>query len=277
MIAEATRSELARARIAEARSLLTECHLCAQHCGTDRLNGQLGVCRAGSTARIFSAQIEVSDELELLPVFAIALSGCNIHCDFCITGKYSWNAESGEVFSLKTLAQQAEAALASGVRSIMILGGEPTIHLPTALEIIAALPEAKLIWKTNAFATPQARELLDGLFDVWVADYKFGNDACAKRLSQASDYTSVVRENLLWAGEHSELIVRHLLMPGHIDCCWQPVAEWLGNMQVKVNLRSGFWLGPRAGKHHELRKPLTPDELNRAQEIAARYHLRLIQ
>ena len=65
------------------------------------------------------------------------------------------------------------------------------------------------------------------MFDVWLADFKFGNDACALRLAKVPDYTSSVRENLLWADRHSELIVRHLLMPGHIECCWRPVAEWL--------------------------------------------------
>ena len=41
--------------------------------------------------------------------------------------------------------------------------------------------------------------LLDGMFDVWLADYKFGNDACAQRLAKVPDYVRVVRENLLWA------------------------------------------------------------------------------
>ena len=110
----------------------------------------------------------------------------------------------------------------------MLLGGEPTIHLPTALEFASLLPDdATLVWKTNAHATAEARALLDGVFDVWVADYKFGNDACAQRLAKVPDYTAVVRENLRWAHTHTDLIVRHLLMPGHVDCCWRPIAEWL--------------------------------------------------
>jgi hypothetical protein len=39
----------------------------------------------------------------------------------------------------------------------------------------------------------QARTLLAGLFDVWVIDYKFGNDQCARRLREAPNYTAVVR------------------------------------------------------------------------------------
>ena len=34
-------------------------------------------------------------------------------------------------------------------------------------------------------------------------------------------------------------------MPGHLECCWEPVAEWLGNElpAVAVSLRGGFWPG----------------------------------
>ena len=274
-----SRSVLARERARIARAALADCRLCAHECGVNRLVGEAGLCHAGAEARIFMAQAEVSDELELIPTFAIALSGCDLRCDFCITGGPSWNPRAGEPVPLEILAGQARAALADGARTIMILGGEPTIHLPAALEIVAALPDdAKLVWKTNAHGSAQARELLDGIFDVWLADFKFGNDACAQRLAKVPDYVRVVRENLLWANEHSELMVRHLLMPGHVECCWQPVAEWLAAELpgVKVNLRSGFWPAWHARRHKELSSPISRDETERADEIAWKYKLNLV-
>jgi putative pyruvate formate lyase activating enzyme len=134
-----------------------------------------------------------------------------------------------------------------------------------------------LVWKTNAHGSAQARELLDGIFDVWLADFKFGNDACALRLSKTPDYIRVVRENLLWANAHSELIVRHLLMPGHVECCWRPVAEWLAeNLPgVKVNLRSGFWPAWHAARHREMAGTVSPAETERAFEMARQLGLNL--
>ena len=268
-----------RARAVSAHAALANCHFCAHHCGVNRLAGELGPCRAGPHARIFSAQVEVGDELELIPTFAIAISGCDLRCDFCITGESSWNSRAGEPAQLEALAEQGKAALASGARTIMILGGEPTIHLPTALEIAAAMPEAaKLVWKTNAHGSPQARDLLDGVFDVWLADYKFGNDDCARRLAKIPDYGRTVRENLLWAAEHSELIVRHLVMPGHLDCCWRPVAEWLATELpgVKVSLRTGFWPAWHSARHAELRRTVSASESESAFQIAAELGLNLI-
>ena len=273
------RSALAARRAHAARASLACCQLCAHHCGVDRRFAPAGFCNAGPLARVFSAQTEVSDELLLGPVFAIAFSGCDLRCDFCITGRESWNARSGEAADLDDLAARARAALEAGARTIMLLGGEPTIHLPDALELAARLPDdASLAWKTNAHGSAAARALLDGVFDVWVADYKFGNDACAARLSRTQNYTAVVRENLRWAARDHTLLVRHLLMPGHVECCWRPIAAWLAAElpAVAVSLREGFWPAWLAYRHPELEGPAAETERAQARRIAAEYGLRLV-
>ena len=314
----ALRATLARQRAVAALAALANCKLCTHECGVDRLAGTTGLCHAGAETRIFSAQVEVSDELELIPTFAIAFSGCDLRCDFCITGGPSWNPRLGEALSVETIVARARTALAQGARTVMLLGGEPTVHLHTALEIVAALPDdAKLVWKTNAHGSAQARELLEGMFDVWLADYKFGNDACAQRLAKVSEYNRVVRENLLWfagkskrsasdgflttkeqrneeklgsfvpslfnplagpeagAPARGELIVRHLLMPGHVECCWRPVAEWLAEHLpgVKVNLRSGFWPAWHAARHPELCGTVSKIESEAAWQIGRECNL----
>jgi putative pyruvate formate lyase activating enzyme len=274
------RTILAAERATLARQALMNCRLCAHDCRVNRMEGELGLCRAGPQARIFSAQVEVSDELDVIPTFAIAFSGCDLRCSFCITGKESWNPHAGQISNVQQLAKEATRALSAGSKSIMILGGEPTIHLPTVLDLVSSVPnEALLIWKTNAHGSADARVLLDGLFDIWIADYKFGNDQCATRLAQIPNYTAVIRENLAWAEQNSELIVRHLLMPGHLECCWRPVAEWLAQTlpKVRVNLRSGFWPAWQARKHLELGGPAGSVETKRAFQIAQDYDLHLIE
>jgi putative pyruvate formate lyase activating enzyme len=273
------RPAIARERAQTARGLLASCHFCAHHCGVNRLAGEQGPCHAGAETRCFSAQVEVSDELELIPTFAVALGGCDLRCDFCITGASSWNAAAGVSFDARAVAAQARRALEVSARTVMVLGGEPTIHLPAALEFVAEMPAtAELIWKTNAHGSGDARALLAGLFNTWVVDFKFGNDACAERLARIPDYVRVVRENLLWAREDSRLIVRHLLMPGHVECCWEPVAEWLAAELpgVKVNLRCGFWPAWHSRRHPELWRPPEAEECVRARRIARGLSLRLI-
>src|ERR1035437_875943 len=274
------RPALTRERARRARAMLADSRLCEHDCGVNRFAGETGLCHAGTEPRFFFAQVGGSGGMELFSTFAVAWSGCDLCCDFCITGASSWNSRAGFGFDAVAMAARAEAALQNGARTIMVLGGEPTIHLPSALEFVSRLPAtAKLIWKTNAHGSAQARELLDRIFDVWLADFKFGNDACAQRLAKVSDYVRVVQENLLWADAHSELIVRHLLMPGHVECCWRPVAEWLAeNLPgVKVNLRAGFWPAWHARRHQELSNPISRVETEYASEIANKCGLNLIE
>ena len=102
--------------------------------------------------------------------------------------------------------------------------------------------------------------------------------AAAERLAGVRNYGPVVQENLLWASRHSELIVRHLLMPGHLDCCWSPIAEWLAAELpgVKVSLRPAFWPAWHADRHPELRQTVPGSESARALELARGLGLNLI-
>jgi len=282
--AKGSRAALAAYRAGMARSQLSHCLWCSHRCGADRWAGQRGPCHAGPEGRLFNAQIEVGDESDLCPVFAVAFSGCDLRCDFCNTGRESWDASAGSVLAgpeREVLLGRIGRAWESGaVRSLMILGGEPTIHLASALDLVAALPEGlPLVWKTNAHGTPESNALLDGVFDCWVADLKFGNDACAHRIARVEGYSGRVHPNLLWAADHTRLIVRHLLMPGHLDCCWRPVVTWLAaNLpRVEVSLRTGFWPGWFSGRHPELRTPGRVAEAQEALRIGVAAGLRLIQ
>jgi putative pyruvate formate lyase activating enzyme len=274
------RQALAAARFEIASAALARCELCSHRCGVNRLLRPAGVCNAGHVPRIFSAQVEVGDELELIPSFAIALSGCNMRCSFCITGDESWHASRGQMVDTTALARSATRALESGAaRSLLVLGGEPTVYVPWLLELVSRLPEdARLILKTNGLSTPEARALLAGLFDVWLVDFKFGDDRCAWELARMAEYCAPVRETLKWAEADAELIVRHLVMPGHVDCCWGPVAAWLSRHipTAKVSLRFGYWPAWKALRMPGMNRPICNKEEELALAVAHDLGLRLI-
>lgn len=92
----------------------------------------------------------------------------------------------------------------------------------------------------------------------------------------------MVRENLLWAQAQGdlplELIVRHVLLPGHIDCCWNPIARWISAQlpDVKVSLRASFWPAGACALSLELGRTISVQEKELAWDIARAHHLRLI-
>jgi putative pyruvate formate lyase activating enzyme len=91
--------------------------------------------------------------------------------------------------------------------------------------------------------SPEAMRLLRTVVDVWLPDFKFGNDRCAVRLSRTPWYFDTVAKNhKLIHGWSEDFVIRHLIMPNHVDCCTKPVLDWIGeNMpDVPVNIMDQY-------------------------------------
>jgi putative pyruvate formate lyase activating enzyme len=210
-----------------------------------------------------------------VPTYVVSLAGCNWRCDFCLTGRESQDAAAGAPLDEARLdaigARMCRAASVDGIRSVRILGGEPTVHLGGALRLIARVPPGlAVVWRTNAFASWEARRLLAGAVDVVLADLKFGSDACAARLSGGFRPEAAVAANLRWAARVSTLIVRHLVMPGHVDCCLGPAAAWLARELpgTPLSLMTGYVPAHRAARLPVIGRTLKPAEVERAWAVA---------
>ena len=131
-----------------------------------------------------------------------------------------------------------------------------------------ALPP--VVWKSDFYGTPEAFDLLRGAVEVFVADFKFGNDACAQRLAGVENYLAIVGRNLLLAAEQADLIVRHLLLPGHEECCFRPIVHWIKRHlpDVKFSIRDGYLPMWQAARHAELSRTLAAGAGRKARTIA---------
>jgi putative pyruvate formate lyase activating enzyme len=235
------------------------CSLCEHRCGVDRAAGQRGFCQAPAEARVYRCRVECGEEVELIPSQLLYLSGCNLRCVFCIGEADAFDPLRGQPLTSRLLAEVAANARERGARNIQWVGGEPTIHLPAILEAMAGChPQLPIVWKSNFFATVETFTLLSGVVDVYVADLKFGNDTCAQQIAGVDRYMPIVTRNLLWAAQEGRLIVRHLLLPGHFDCCYRPIVDWMRRHLPTTPLRimAGYLPRWRAASRRELAAPL---------------------
>lgn len=229
------------------------CNLCEHRCGADRSSAPAGRCHASPIARCFAALTEYAEEDFLSPAFALSLSGCNFRCAFCITGRDSQDAAQGSEADPRRLAGRAHEAVSAGAKSVFVLGGEPTIFLPWLEEFASCLKPctAPLVLKTNLWVTPETLERCLDVFDVIVADFKFGSDACSIRLGGPSPYVPILERNLMACAARRRTVVRHLVMPGHVDCCTRPVVRFVdAHRNLELSLRDHFvpaWHSDRAG------------------------------
>ena len=183
-------------RLAQARQHDTSCHLCAHDCGANRSAGERGPCQAGVEARVFKQRIEFGEEAELIPSHLFYLAGCDLRCAFCIAEAQAFDPRRGRLLTPDFFREAVEAGRARGARTLQWVGGEPTIHLPSVLEAMAACPSLPpVVWKTDAHASPEAMALLDGVVSVYLADFKFGNDDLRCRIAGIDRYLSIVTSN----------------------------------------------------------------------------------
>jgi len=249
-----------------------KCLLCEHRCGVDRAAGALGPCRAGVEARVFRHRVEHGEEPELVPSHLFYLSGCDLRCAFCIAEERAFDPRIGTPLDAAFLRRALEWGRARGARNLQWVGGEPTIHLPAILRVMGEVDDLPpIVWKSDLHATPEGLALLEGVVDIHVADFKFGNDACAERIAGVPRYMEILERNLLTVAGTARLIVRHLLLPGHFECCFLPVARWLAAHLpgARVSIRDGYLPRWQARHHADLRAPLPADAGNRARREAA--------
>jgi len=270
---------LTQSRQVEARQHYARCQLCEHRCAANRLEGVRGPCKAGAEARVYRHRVESGEELELIPSHLFYLSGCDLRCAFCIAEENAFDPRRGVPLTAEFLRQAIPWGKAQQARNIQWVGGEPTIHIPAILEAMAGCSDLPpVVWKSDFYGTPEAFDLLDDVVDVYVADFKFGNDACAERIARVPNYTAVITRNLQRVAATHDLIVRHLLLPGHFECCYRPVAQWMRDHlpSAKFSIRDGYLPKWRAGHFAELAGRLDPNDARRARTLAEEYGLNVI-
>jgi putative pyruvate formate lyase activating enzyme len=270
------RTSLLDLKIELARRMLERCNLCERRCGTNRLIGKTGYCGVRDS-RVSSEFIHMGEEPDLVPSYTIFFSGCTFKCVYCQNWDISTRPESGDMIPAEHLAKMIERK-GGRVRNVNWVGGDPTSNLPFVTEVLgecsANLPQ---VWNSNMYLSKDSMNLLDGIIDVYLTDFKYGNDNCALRLSDAPDYLRIVRRNHLLARENAEMIVRHLVLPGHLDCCTKPVLAWISENldDVKVNVMAQYRPEHRAHDFSELSREINRSEFEAALRIAEKLNLDL--
>jgi putative pyruvate formate lyase activating enzyme len=117
-----------------------------------------------------------------------------------------------------------------------------------ALAILAAKDmglNIPIIYNTSAFDSLESLELMDGLVDIYLPDFKVWNAETSKRLLKADHYAEhamvSIKEMYKQVGDlcftadgiaQSGLLVRHLVMPGH-EAEGVEIVKWLSNATGK--------------------------------------------
>lgn len=288
------RPNLLDLKVELANRSLGRCEICEWRCQADRANGERGKCGV-LDSRISSDFLHYGEEPPLIPSYTIFFSGCNFRCVFCQNFDISTNASGGMKIPPQLLAQRIAKKFGPGAESeihrtfggrrllgavnVNWVGGDPTPNLAYILEVLrhssTNLPQ---VWNSNMYLTERSMELLNGVVDVFLTDFKYGSDSCAKRLSGAQNYVEVVSRNHLLAAGQAEVMVRHLVMPNHVECCSKPVLRWIAENipNSLVNVMDQYRPVHRAFEHKDIGRGLKASEFDEAHSFAKEIGLSLV-
>lgn len=261
-----------------ALDLASPCRLCARRCGVDRPAGERGYCGVGWPGCVGEEHIHFGELDEYLPTHSIFLSGCTMHCIYCRKGEIVRDPEWGRPFDAESLADVVETRRQEGARSLKLLGGTPEPQFP---QVLAMLREVRhrvpLLWETTMYVTPSVAELYVGLIDCLVCNIRYGQDACAVALSDAPDYVRISREAMAAVAGRLRVSLRHLVLPGHTECCTVGVAQTLQELfpDDPLVLLTQYAPYGAAMEHPVIGRTLSQDEAQHAVEIARRHKQRV--
>ena len=266
-----------------ARHLFRACVLCEHRCGVDRAQGERGICKVGATSFFASGFVHLAEEREIAPSFCLTLTGCSWHCVYCHTFDIINRVDQGTALAPAAYDDLYLRIADPAVRTLSFVGGNPDHHLPAVLDFLAAAPagfDRPVVWNSNMYGSPELYALLDGIVDVYLGDLRYGNDACAERLSGLPRcWEPVARNWQLAEAQGAELIARVLLLPGHLDCCFRPIIAWLAASlpRARVSLLDQFhpaYLTARRAP--ELARTPAADEVEAARRLIAEAGLRTV-
>lgn len=279
---EVPRFSLIDLKIMLVKDMLKSCDLCEHFCGANRMSGETGICKVPETENclISSELVHLGEEAHVVPSHTVFFMGCNFKCQFCQNWTISQWGESGIPVPPKMLAEAIESRKRAGARNVNWVGGEPTPNLLSILKTIklvkANIPQ---IWNSNFYMSEKTMRLLDGIVDMYLSDFKYGNNECARHISKIDNYFEICKRNHSIAAEQAELTIRHLVLPKHIECCTKPALSWIAkNIRSKaiVNIMDQYRPAYKAYEYMDIRRAVNESEMKETINYAKKLKLNYV-
>ena len=245
------------------RRMITHCNLCERKCNVNRMKGEIGFCRLNSKAYVSSWFQHWGEEAPLVPSGTIFFSSCNFRCVFCQNYDISQlNPHGGMEVDERKLAKIERALREGGARNINYVGGEPTPNLHVIVGSLKFLDvNVPLLWNSNMYCSLETLKILLEIIDIALPDFKYGNNECGRRLSKVEKYFEIVsRNHRIMYNYGIDMIIRHLVMPNHIECCTKPILKWIAKNTAKVLVNI---MGQYRPEYLVYRRPQDYPDINR--------------
>lgn len=213
----------------------------------------------------------------------IFFANCNLGCIFCQNYDISHEGR-GDEFSSDELADAMLSLQDRGCHNINLVTPTHIVYGIVAA-LLRAVPKGlhlPLVYNSGGYDSAETLELLDGIVDIYMPDFKYMDPGSARELSGAEDYPfaamAALREMHRQVGDlriddrglaYRGLLVRHLVLPNN-RASTDRVAGFLAELSTDtyINIMDQYRPEFRARECFDLRRRVTLDEYDRAVRYA---------
>jgi putative pyruvate formate lyase activating enzyme len=269
------------------RNWLESCELCPNFCRVNRLEGEKGRCRLGSELVVSSANLHYGEEPVLVGrggSGTIFFTCCNLKCVFCQNYDIS-QLDYGSPVDQNELVRNMITLQDRGAENINLV--TPTHQ---AAQIFEAVKEARreglklpIVYNCGGYENPDFLRELDGLVQIYMPDFKYGNDEAGLKYSGVSEYSTWCRKALVemhrQVGDLQTdqrgvatrgLLVRHLVLPNRIADS-QKVIDFLASSissDTYLNIMDQYHPAFHASEYNGLRRRVFRQEVEEVLQYA---------
>lgn len=284
---ETQKKGLLREKINQARRQLSNCTMCPRECEVDRLAGEVGDCSTEDLAMVSSYNAHFGEEPPLVGYYGsgtIFFTHCNLLCNFCQNYDISHEGDGKEV-SIGELAGIMLMLQANGCHNINLV--TPSHVVPQFLASLDMAIDAGLkvpiVYNSSGYDKVETLQLLEGVVDIYMPDFKFWDSRIADLTTNAPDYPEVARNAL--KEMHRQvgdlqfddkgiakrgLLVRHLVMPNGTAGTFEVMSFIAKEISKNTYINIMDQYRPCGKAHHveEINQSLSPGAFDHAMEQA---------
>lgn len=280
-------------RIEKLYRILQNCNLCPRSCGVNRSVSKNGACKTNARPFVSSFGPHFGEESFLVGLGGsgtIFFTNCNLNCVFCQNWEIS-QMGVGEEIDVEDLSKIMLRLQRMGCHNINLVS--PTHQVPMIVEALSKAWKEGLkipiVYNCGGYESVETLRLLDGIVDIYMPDFKYGDDEKAFKYSRVSNYTSVARSALEEMYRQvgplriengiavRGVFVRHLVMPNDVSSS-ERVLELIASVStdIPVNIMAQYYPAYRAREYPELGRRIAREELVKVVNKARSLGLKIV-
>lgn len=272
---------------------MKKCNLCPRKCGVNRLNNEIGACKTGYGVFVSSYGPHFGEESFLVGnggSGTIFFSGCNITCVYCQNWQISQSVKEKKI-SVEKLANIMIELQKMNCHNVNLVS--PTHQIAFIVEAVSIAVEKGLkipiVYNCSGYESLYTLELLEGLIDIYMPDFKYGEDSIALKYSGIKNYVAhtfsalkemhrqvgalKIENNLAVRG----VFVRHLVLPERLTAL-EKIFQLISSISrdIPVNIMSQYYPAYKAHHYPELSRKIHVEEYNEVFQMAKDFGLKII-